>query len=97
MADRIGEADVTDDPIAEEGVRTSFGQVDELIRNHHVAWMDRFFHRSDSADHNDPLNAQYFHPIDIRPVVEKRGLDSMALSVSWQKGDFHPFETTHDV
>jgi hypothetical protein len=62
MADRIGEADVTDNPIAEEGVRTSFGQVDELIRNHHVARMDRFFHRSYCAYANDPLSAQYFIP-----------------------------------
>ena len=41
---RIGKTDVANDPVAEEGVWSIFGLVDELVRDDHIAWVDRLLH-----------------------------------------------------
>ena len=57
-ADRIGEADVRHQPVAEESRDAAARAIEELIRNHEVERLVLLLQRSDRAQRNDPLHAE---------------------------------------
>jgi len=68
-ADRIGERDMADDPVAEEGRAPLVGVIDELIDRDQIARRDMFLHAAGGADRNQAIDAKLLHPVDIRPIV----------------------------
>ncbi len=54
--DRPTEADVGDDPLAEERIGP-VGPVEELVGEHDVARPDPFAERADGVDRDDPFDA----------------------------------------
>src|SRR5581483_245727 len=68
-ADRIGERDMADDPVAEEGRTSLVGVIDEVIDRDQIARRDMFLHAAGGADRNQAIDAKLLHPVDIRPIV----------------------------
>ncbi len=88
VADRVGEGNVGDDAVAEEGeVGAAFGAVDELVDGDDVGGFVLFFERADGADADDVADAELFHAVDVGAVVELAGEDFVAAAVTGEEHD----------
>src|SRR6202040_2884186 len=68
--DRIGEADVADDAIAEKRIRAMPRSIDELMRKEDVGRVIVLFHRSDGARGENRVHAERLEAVDVRPEIE---------------------------
>ena len=96
-ADGVGEADVGDEALAEEGRDAAAGAVEELIGEDEVLRAVLFFERTDGAERDDALDAERFHAVDVGPKVELRGRDAMSAAVTGEEGDAASGEVAEDV
>ena len=97
FADGVGEADVGDDAVAEEGVvLVAFGAVEELVDDDDVPRFVLGLEGTDSAGAEDPSHAEGLHRVDVGAVVEFAGADAVAASVSGEEDDFATGEGSHE-
>ena len=88
VADRVGEGDVGDDAVAEEGeVGTAFGAVDELVDGDDVGGLVLFFEGADGADADDVGGAEFFHAVDVGAVVQFAGEDGVGAAVTGEEDE----------
>ena len=87
-AERIGEADVRDDTVAEERARPLRRAVDELIRHDEVAGRDLLAQTADRADRDDPLDAELLQGKDVGAKVDLGRQPAMAAAVARQEDQF---------
>src|SRR5262249_54771291 len=81
-ADRIGDRDVADDPVAEKTRRTPKGSIDELIGHHQVARRKILAHAAGRADRHQELDAELLETIDVGAVVNFARQQAMAAAVA---------------
>ena len=91
-ADRITKRHVRDDSPLEEGRHPPLGEIDKLIRQHHVPGLDRLLHTPDRTHRNHPAYPERLEGIDIRAIVDFRRIDPMSASMPREKGDTNPVQ-----
>src|SRR3954452_19368649 len=96
-ADRIGETDVRDDAVAEEGVGAVARAVDELVREDDVGRRVLLFHRADRAGGEDRVDAEELEAEEIRAVIQFAGREAVAASVTGEKSHADAVDFTDDV
>ena len=85
-ADRVRERHVTDDAVAEEGIRAMARAVDELVGEDDVRGVIVLLHRADRARGEDRMHAEFLEGEDVGAVVHFGGIEAVASPVSRQKG-----------
>ena len=88
LGDWVGESDVGDDAVAEEGlVRSAFGASEELVGQDAVAGAVGSLERADGADADDPGDAEFLEGKDVGPVIEFAGEPAMGTAVAGEEDD----------
>ena len=93
----MGHSDVRDDPVAEEGADAALGVIVELIRDDELQRVNVLLHAPDRADRQECVSAQHFHPVDIRPVVELGGSETMSPPMPRQEDHAAAAEATRAI
>ena len=63
----------------------AFSEIDELIRQHDVARVDRLLHAADRADGDHLRHADRFQCIDVGAVIDTAGIGPMPTSMAGKK------------
>ena len=96
FADRVGEGDVGNNALAEEGVVLGLlGSINELINHHNVAGVVLGLKGAHCADADDPFDAERFHGPDVGAVVEFGGHQAVSAAVSGKEHHFASFQFAH--
>ncbi len=87
----IGEGDVADKPVLEEGEGTvSLGAVNDLVRDNEVHGPHLLLQGADGREADDGTHAQGPQGGDVRARRDLVGRDLVVLAVAGQEGDGHP-------
>ncbi len=68
------------------------GPVDKLIGNHKIRRLVLFLERADGRNRQNPLDAQFFHGIDIGAEVQLRGQDAVPSPMPGKKRHLAPLQ-----
>ena len=96
-ADGIGEADVRDQPFAEESGDAAAGAVEELIGDHEIERVMFFFREPTALKRDDALDSECFHAVDVGAEVQLRRRNAMAAAVARQEYDLFSGEFADDI
>ena len=96
-ADWVGEGDVGNDAVAEEGVDAMASSIEELVGDYEVEWLVLFLERADRGDGDDAVDAELLESVDIGAEVEFGGQEAVARAVTREEGDLAAFEGTEYV
>src|SRR5207245_2447352 len=83
--DRVREADMRNDPVAEERVRPVARPVQELLRNDGVARRQFLLEASDRGGREQRVAAQELEAEDVGPVIDLRGAEHVPAAVPRKK------------
>ena len=95
-AERIGEAHVHDDALAEERAGPRLGAVEELVGHHDVERLELLAQAADGAGRDDLLDAEQLHGPDVGAVVDLGRQDAVAARVARQEGRGHAAQVAHE-
>src|SRR5262245_59046866 len=82
MRQRMREADMSDNAIAEERADPSASAIDELIGEHQVGRLVSLLQTPDGTRRQDPLNTKHLHAEDVGAVVQLARIQPMALAMT---------------
>ena len=86
-AERMREADVRDEPVAEERADAPARAIEELIGNDEIERLVVLAQAADRARRQDPLDAEHLEAVDVRAEVQLGRQQPMAVPVPRQKRD----------
>ena len=96
-AERMREADVRDQPVAEERGDAAARPIDELIGDHQVERLVLLLQAADGARREDVLDAQRLEAEDVGAEVQLRGHQPVAEAVPRQEGHALAAQRADDV
>ena len=95
-ANRIAEAHVGHNAVAEKRGNPCIGAIDELVRNNEVSRLVFFFERADGRDRQDTFDPQHLHRKDIRAEVQLAGQKTVPASVPREKSNVASLKFTEN-
>ena len=96
-AERMREADVRDQPPAEERADPPFRPIDELVGNHDVERLVLLLQAADGAGRQDVFDAQQLHAEDVRAEIQLRGREAMAGAMPRQERHAPAAQRAEDI
>ena len=88
---------MADNAVAEEGIHTVPGSIEELVGDHEVQRLVFFFQRTNRGHGDDPLHTQLLEAVYVRAKIQLRGQDVMPSPMPRQEGDLAAFKRAKDV
>ena len=85
LTHRMREAYVRDDAVAEEGGDAIERAIDELIGEHQIERAQLFTQAAHRAGRDDGFDPEHLEAKNVRPVIQLRGHQPVALAVPGQK------------
>jgi hypothetical protein len=64
-----------------------FGEIDQIMWNHQVAWLEINVYGAHGVCRNDPLDTHFKQGVDVGSVVHPVWWDGMVNSMTGQKSD----------
>ena len=96
-AERMREADVGDEAVAEEGRHASLRAIEELIGDHEVERLVLFLETAHGARREDVLDAEQLEAVDVRAEIELGREQPVPGAVTREEGDPLAAQRADDV
>src|SRR5688572_11479772 len=97
LRQRVREAHVRNDAVAEKGADTAAGPVDELIGKHEIGGGVFLLQAADRAGRQNPFDAEHLHAEDVGAVIELARVQPVAGAVTGQEGHALAAQRRQDV
>src|SRR5205823_6186826 len=88
--------DMCNHPAFKKGADTSFGLIQELMRDDDLARLKRLLHAADRADRDYPLHTDLLERINVGAVVDLGWREVVMASVTREKDDSRSFQIADD-
>jgi len=86
-ANRVGEADVHHQAVAEEGGDAAAGAVEELVGDDEFLRTMLLFERADGRKRENARHSELLHAVNVGAEVELRGRDAVSAAMAREKSD----------